>query len=220
MNADNGFHAFLCTFATMRNNTRTELSRLLQERNEHPERSPQIDHQIEKTFSQTCAILVLDMAGFSRLTIRHGIIHFLSMIHRMGMIALPIITTYGGRVFKQEADNIFALFPNVKAAVAAASDILKCFGAVNQGLPDESDLYAGIGIGYGDLLVIGEDDVYGSEMNLACKLGEDLARRGEILLTEAAHEQIAGEGDWEELELSIAGLELITYKLKLAKPFF
>lgn len=195
--------------------TRAELNRLLQERNEYPERSTAIDAQIYATFERDCAILVLDMSGFSRLTIRYGIIHFLAMVHRMTAIATPLVQLHHGRVIKQEADNLFAVFPTVQGAIEGAVDILKGFAAVNTGLPDEQDLYAGIGIGYGKTLLVGENDLYGSEMNLACKLGEDLARRGEVLLTEAAFSQIAAKPEqWERLALSISGLELIAHKLK------
>lgn len=196
-------------------NTRAELTRLLQERNEHPEKAAALDRQIQETFEQTCAVLVLDMSGFSRLTIRYGIIHFLAMVHRMAAIAVPTVEDHQGRVFKQEADNLFAMFPTVSLAVEAAIDILRRFDAVNSILPDEQDLYAGIGIGYGDMLVIGDEDIYGKEMNLASKLGEDLARRGEVLLTEKAFAQISEPADlWEELNLSISGLDLVVYKLK------
>ncbi|MBW4581775.1 MAG: adenylate/guanylate cyclase domain-containing protein [Tildeniella nuda ZEHNDER 1965/U140] len=195
-------------------NTRAELNRLLQERNEYPERSTAIDAQICETFEQDCAILVLDMSGFSRLTIRYGIIHFLAMVHRMTAIATPLVQHHG-RVVKQEADNLFAVFPDVQGAIDSAVDILKGFAAVNTGQPDEQDLYAGIGIGYGKTLLVGENDLYGSEMNLACKLGEDLARRGEVLLTKAAFSQIqATHYQWERLDLSISGLELVAHKLK------
>src|SRR5262249_5399986 len=56
-----------------------ELERLLAARNEHPERLTDIDRQIWTTFGATCAVWVLDMCGFSRLTLRYGITHFLAM---------------------------------------------------------------------------------------------------------------------------------------------
>jgi adenylate cyclase len=175
----------------MTENPRSQLHHLLQERIEHPERESEIDQIIHQTFDQVCAILVLDLSGFSRLTIRHGIIHFLAMVHRMSAIADPIVTHHKGQVIKQEADNLFAVFSEVPMAVDAAVDILKGFAAVNTGLPDEKDLHASIGIGYGTTLLIGNSDLYGSEMNLASKLGEDLARRNEILLTEQAFKQLS-----------------------------
>ncbi|XHX80039.1 MAG: adenylate/guanylate cyclase domain-containing protein [Stenomitos frigidus ULC029] len=196
-------------------NTRAELNRLLQERNEYPERSTAIDTQICEIFEQDCAILILDLSGFSRLTLGYGIIHFLAMVHRMNAISTPLVAHHHGRVVKQEADNLFAVFPTVQGAINSAVDILKGFAAVNTGLPDEQDLYAGIGIGYGKTLVVDETDLYGSEMNLACKLGEDLARRGEVLLTEAAFSQLQPQlQQWERLDLTVSELALIAYKLR------
>jgi class 3 adenylate cyclase len=75
------------------------------------------------------------------------------------------------------------------------------------------DIYLCIGIGCGDVLMLEKEDMYGSEFNLASKLGEDLAERGEILLTSAAFEKLEGDKqDWEKMELSISGLELVAYK--------
>jgi adenylate cyclase len=194
-------------------NTRAELDRLLQTRNEHPEKAAEIDATIHKAFSQTHAILVLDMSGFSRMTVRYGIIHFLAMMHRLRVIALPLVNQHQGQLIKQEADNLFAVFPTANLAVEAAVDLLKTLAAVNTGLPDSLDLFASIGIGYGEVLMVEDSDMYGSEMNLASKLGEDLARSGEILLTEAAFAQVdPASGRWEELEFSVSGLQLMTHK--------
>jgi adenylate cyclase len=194
-------------------NTRAELQRLLQERIEHPESATAIDAQIRTVFEQDCAILVLDLSGFSRLTIRRGIVHFLAMVHRMTIISTPIVQSHGGRVVKQEADNLFVAFEQVEAAIATAIDLFKAFEIVNLGLPDEQDLHACIGIGYGKTLIIGNEDLYGSEMNLACKLGEDLAKRGELLLTAAAFAQIEPDSDrWEAEEFSISGVELTGHR--------
>jgi class 3 adenylate cyclase len=197
----------------MKTNNRANLESLLQERNEHPERMAEIDAKINETFRQNYAILVMDMSGFSRTTVRYGIIHFLAMIHRMHGIVKPIISEYGGTVVKEEADNIFAVFSDVKSAVEAAIDSLKQTAAVNTTLPPEMDIYLCIGIGCGDVLMLEGEDMYGAEFNLASKLGEDLAERGEILLTSAAFEKLEGDKqDWQKMELSVSGLELVAYK--------
>ena len=194
-------------------NTKVEFRRLLQERLDHPERTHEIDRQIHATFDQDCAILVLDLSGFSRLTIRYGIVHFLAMIQRMNTIASPIIQRHQGRVIKQEADNLFAIFAEVNPAVTAAIEIFQAFAIVNATLPTDQDLYAGIGIGYGTTLVIDNQDLFGNEMNLASKMGEDLARQGELLLTEAAYQQLTSHPQaWESLPLAISGLEIQAYK--------
>jgi adenylate cyclase len=197
----------------MKTNNRVYLQNLLQERNERPEKMAEIDAEINAAFRQTHAILVMDMSGFSRTTVRYGIIHFLAMIHRMHAIVYPVIAEYGGTVVKEEADNIFAVFPDVKSAVKAAINSLKHTGAVNTTLPPEMDIYLCIGIGYGEVLMLEGEDMYGSEFNLASKLGEDLAEGGEILLTSAAFEKFEGKKeDWQRVEFAISGLELVAYK--------
>ncbi|MBD0327476.1 MAG: adenylate/guanylate cyclase domain-containing protein [Pyrinomonadaceae bacterium] len=191
------------------------MAELLQERNEYPERAAQIDARIREAFSETHAIMVMDMSGFSRLTIAHGIMHFLAMIHRMQQVVAPAVKEYGGEIIKWEADNVFAIFAEVEKAVEAAFDIMKRFSAANTMLPDEMDMYAKFGIGYGETLIIERQDLYGAEVNLASKLGEDLAQRDEILLTEAAFARVdASARKYVEMRMSISGLELVVHKVR------
>jgi adenylate cyclase len=166
---------------------RESMRRLLSERNQFPDRAAEIDRQLRESFERKAAILVLDMVGFSRLTVEYGITHYLAMIHQMAEAARPAVTGNGGVVIKQEADNLFAIFDDPKRALDSALDIFRAFDAVNSVVPPERDIYGSIGIGYGETLVIDEEDIFGSEVNIACKLGEDLAGKSEILLTPAAH---------------------------------
>jgi adenylate cyclase len=189
-----------------------ELARLLDARNEHPESLAEIDAEIWQRFGRTCAVLVLDMCGFSRLTMRYGITHFLAMIRRLGIIVRPVIDAAGGRVVKAEADNVFATFDDVPPALAAARAIQRQLDTANTFLPEDWDLHAGIGIGYGPMLLIDGHDLFGSEMNLASKLGEDVAGRGEILLSAGAHERVADTTDVIEIMLELSNLTLQAYR--------
>lgn len=166
--------------------SRRTLERLLDHRNEHPEKLAEIDREIQKQFARTRAILVLDMCGFSRLTMKHGITHYLALIRRMQRVALPRIAAARGSLLKTEADNVFATFADVPKAVSAAESIVAELALQNVGLPEDWDVHVGIGIGYGPLLLVGDHDAYGGEMNFASKLGEDLAEAGDVFLTEAA----------------------------------
>lgn len=169
--------------------SRRTLERLLDRRNEHPEELPHIDAQIRARFERTQAILVLDMCGFSRLTMKHGIIHYLSLIRRMQRVVLPLLRSERGSVLKTEADNVFAIFADVPHALRAAQAITEELTLQNRGLPEDWDVHVGIGIGYGPLLMVGDHDAFGHEMNLASKLGEDLAEAGDVFLTEAAYQR-------------------------------
>ena len=189
-----------------------ELSRLLDARNEHPESLAEIDGEIWRRFGRTRAVLVLDMCGFSRLTMRYGITHFLAMIRRLQTIVRPVIAQGGGHVVKTEADNVFATFDDVPEALATARAIQRSLDTANAFLPEDWDLHAAIGIGYGPLLVVGGDDLFGSEMNIASKLGEDVAARGEILLSSGARERIAAEFEATEIPVQLSGLALKVYR--------
>lgn len=191
------------------------LKRLLNDRNEYADRTQEIDEEIRRHFEQKVAIFVLDMCGFTRTTMRYGIIHYLAMIAQMETLATPAIEDNGGRVIKQEADNLFAVFPNVAQAVEGAWDVLRSFRAADAILPDQRDIYGSIGIGYGSTLIIGDEDLFGNEMNLTCKLGEDLAESMEILLTEGACLSLPEEQyRLSPLHFSISGIELNCYRLE------
>jgi len=189
------------------------LENMLKERNETPERLAEIDKKIWDSFGKKCAVWVLDMSGFSRLTMKYGITHFLAMILRLQEIALPIIVAEGGTVVKTEADNVFATFNDVASAVTASRRIQTELANANKYLPQDWDLYVCIGIGYGDILMVGDNDFYGSEVNYASKLGEDIAKSGEIYLTENAYASLNGAVDSEPHEISISGMTIIGYLL-------
>ena len=194
------------------------MRRLLSERNQFPGRHTEIDQQLRDAFQRKVAILVLDMSGFSRLTIRYGIVHYLAMIHQMEEAARPAVTGNGGKVIKQEADNLYATFEDPAHALDAALDIFRAFDAVNTVVPPERDICGSIGIGFGETLVIDEQDIFGSEVNIACKLGEDLACKSEILLTSSAYNALPS-GRYicvpETFEISEMRIECYRYERSL-----
>ncbi|TAJ68549.1 MAG: adenylate/guanylate cyclase domain-containing protein [Phenylobacterium sp.] len=190
-------------------NTREHLQALLSQIIDHPELRVQISDEIEQTFTQRRAVLVLDMSGFSRTTQVHGVVSFLMMIHQMRLLAVPTIEARGGVLVKAEADNLYCLFDTVDEAVGAAREIIRQLSTVNPLLPAGRKLYASIGIGFGDILVLGEEDLFGDEVNLASKLGEDVAQGGMILLTESARAELAAPVNTVEERASISGLTLV-----------
>ncbi len=196
-------------------NSRANLERILGEMIEVPERRAELAGMVEEIFRQDKAVLVLDMSGFSRTTQRHGIVSFLLMIHEMKLIARPCVEAHGGLLVKAEADNLFCLFDTVAAAVRASQDITERLNAANLLLPEDRRLHVSIGIGYGDVLNVADEDLFGNEVNLASKLGEDVAERGEILLTAAARAQLH-EADIpiREETVSISGLDVMYYKIQ------
>jgi adenylate cyclase len=194
-------------------NTRRYLKKLLAERNQFPDRAGTLDAEIHRVFGRKVAILVLDMCGFSNTTAQYGIIHFLAMIDEMEQGAVPAVVDNGGQVIKLDADNLFAIFSEPAQAVEAALDIFRAFDAINAVVPENRDIRGSVGIGFGHLLVIGEEDVFGEEMNYASKLGEDIGAAKDILLTPAACELLPpGRYECAAETFSIAGRNFKAYR--------
>lgn len=164
--------------------------RKLRERNVSAELAQAVDAELWKELGTELAILVGDMSGFTRLSKRRGILHFLAM-HQLGLaLANPIIAEHGGSMVKSEADNIIACFPNPVDAARCAIALQRMFDHHNLTVADpDSQLLHCMGLGFGRVLRLA-DDVFGEEVNVAYKLGEDIARPNEILVSEPAHAAI------------------------------
>lgn len=193
-------------------NTRINLMKMLDELGEHPERISEITRRIEEAFEQERAILILDMTGFTRATQQGSLISFLLGINQMQRLAAPVIEEHGGILVKAEHDNLTCLFDGVGDAIRASREIARRLEAANVILPSDKELYASVGIGHGSILNVDNEAIYGNEVNLASKLGEDIGELGDVLLTPAAYEQISDQDfKCEERKISVSGLELTYY---------
>ena len=174
-----------------------------------------IEEQLWKNYGTERVVFVLDMSGFSLLTRKYGIIHYLSMVRRMQLTAEPIIKTYGGSLLKFEADNCFAVFPDTLSAVHAAIALQLAFDASNLLTTEDFDVHISCGIDYGKILIVGNEDCFGDAVNRACKLGEDVAAAGEILVTQDAIKTVTTELDFKlrEVNISVSGLTIPAYAI-------
>lgn len=180
------------------------------------ERRDAIEEVLWRDFGLERAVLVLDMSGFSALAQRHGIVHYLSMVRRMQLTAEPIVDGYEGTLVKFEADNCYAMFPDVAAAVSAALELNQAFAAANADTPDELDIRIACGIDHGRILVVPGRDFYGVPVNRACKLGEDLAGAGEILLTAEAMARVPdGLFAATALRFDVSGIRVEAFRLRI-----
>ncbi len=183
------------------------LWRLIAERCKHGADTAAIDARIWDLFGAEWSIMFTDLSGFSRQVARFGITHFLQVIYEQEQLLLPIVEVHDGILVKIEADSFLILFKQPARALACALAMQRQCAGVNARRPAEEQIVLCVGIGYGKVLKIGDDDVYGHEVNLASKLGEDLATGGEILLTPAAHAAVAAQPGigWDEVRQAYVG---------------
>lgn len=186
-----------------------------------PERRPAIEQLILDAFQRRKAVLALDMSGFTLTVRRDGILAYLRQIRRMQQITTPIVLAYQGAVVKNEADNLLAVFDDAQQAVLAALHMLQ--SAASDADRTTPAIAFSIGIDHGEVLLIDHVDCFGDAVNLAYKLGEDIARPGEVLLTQAMRDQLGDRAETAGLQLremtvSVSGLAVVAYAVTPAVP--
>jgi len=174
-----------------------------------------MEKDIWDKYGVTKTVFCLDMSGFSLLVQRHGIIHYLGMIRRMQLITKPIVEQYQGEVVKFEADNLFAVFDDPSLAVQAATSINIALNAMNTITVDTRDIFVSIGLSSGQILHFPGKDMFGDAVNIASKMGEDIAQRSEILVTKEVRESAKDNRalKFEEVSLNISGISLKVFKV-------
>jgi class 3 adenylate cyclase len=144
-------------------------------------------------YSWRRAILSLDMTDFTSTSMRGGELDSLLRIFDAQKVCVPALKEFDAELIRCFADDIVALFDDAAAALDAAFEIHRRIRLFNESpLARNNATQCCIGIGYGDVLAIGP--------NLsvqASKLGEDIARANEVLLTENAYKAIAGHDNVE-----------------------
>ena len=172
----------------------------------HDERQA-VEAEIWRRFGVERALLSLDMSQFSLTVRRSGILPYLALIRRMQALTAPIVARHRGDVVKYVADNLLAVFDEPADAARAGVEI-------NAAIASGSERFSvAIGIDYGRFILIPGLECYGDAVNVACKLGDDVADAGEVLMTQAARARLDATFGFalREQKVSVSGLELATF---------
>jgi len=165
--------------------------RFFEQVRERPARGERFDAEIAGRLERELTILAADSSGFSKKTFEHGIVRFLANLARAYEGVVPIIEKHGGVVTTRNADNLLAVYRDTVGAVRAAIEVHAWLRRRNARLaaPDRFELC--IGIHHGPVLRL-RDDVYGAAVNVCAKIGEDVAKAGETLVTDEVVGRAAG----------------------------
>ena len=172
------------------NNSQKELQRLVFARTKPGADKEKIDAQIWDKFGEEWCVMFTDLSGFSRGTEKFGIIHFLQVILESQRIMFPLIEDHNGIVIKTEGDSLLVIFNRPDEALVFCKKVHEVLHKYNETMSDEEKILLCIGLGYGKILNLGYDDVFGAEVNAASKLGEDTAVAWEVLVTDSFVEAV------------------------------
>jgi len=137
-------------------------------------------------------IVFTDTADFTLRTARDGILHFLMVFDTATSLCEKVVKRTDGETVKVEGDSLLLRYDDANAAVRSVLALDDAIQAYNRGRPENEQVHFSYGIGFGDVLDT-DDDMFGLEVNLASKLGEDLAEPGEALITASAAAALAPE---------------------------
>jgi adenylate cyclase len=144
-------------------------------------------------------IMAIDVVGYSRLMSEDeaGTLGALKDVRRA--IVEPLVTQFGGRVFKLMGDGALVEFPSVVKAVQCAVALQNAISTRPGDWPDGRRIELRIGVNLGDVISLGSD-LYGSGVNLAARL-QALAEPGGICISGAVHEHVGGNLTWSWRDL-------------------
>jgi len=180
---------------------------LIEERTRPDADTARIDKRIWDLFGEDWAVVFTDLAGFSRHVAEFGIIHFLQIIHEQKKLLYPIVERHDGVLVKTEADSLLLLFKRADVALACAIEMQHACRELSARRAAPERILLCVGIGFGRILRIGERDVFGAEVNAASKLGEDIARADEILVTGAVRDGVGDGARFEGVTVDVPGAE-------------
>ncbi len=167
------------------------LEKLISARLEPDADKAALDRRIWDLFGETWAVMFTDLSGFSRNVAEFGIIHFLQTIHESQRLLVPVLDSHDGILLKTEGDSFLVIFRSPGRAVDCALRMQEVCAEYNAARSAAERVLLCVGVGYGRVLRISDHDVFGSEVNAASKLGEDMAKDGEILVTESVKNALA-----------------------------
>jgi TolB-like protein/class 3 adenylate cyclase/Flp pilus assembly protein TadD len=137
------------------------------------------------------AILVADVAGYSRLMDVDEVGTLRELEAHQRQVVEPLIAAHRGRIVKTTGDGLLAEFQSVVAAVACATAVQRAMAARNADVAADRRLEFRIGVNLGDIIVEGSD-IFGDGVNVAARL-EPLAEPGGLAISGTVHDQIRGK---------------------------
>jgi TolB-like protein/class 3 adenylate cyclase/Tfp pilus assembly protein PilF len=135
------------------------------------------------------AILVADVAGYSRLAgaDEDRILARLRAV-RSDLID-PTITVHRGRVVKRTGDGLLVEFRSVVDAMRCAIEVQSDMVERNAGVAPDKRIEFRVGIHLGDVVEESDGDLTGDGVNIAARL-EEICKPGGVYVSGAAYEQV------------------------------
>jgi adenylate cyclase len=159
------------------------------------------------------AILAADVAGYSRLMSADEAGTLDALKSCLSDSVVPLMTGFGGRIFKTTGDGILVEFASAVEAVDCAVKMQRQLAKRNQDRPPGRRIEFRIAINLGDVIVDG-GDVFGDGVNIAARL-QPFAEPGGICVTHALYEQVVNKVEVPFAEMGLRKLKNIATPVRV-----
>src|SRR3981189_3752883 len=164
------------------------------------------DVQLSRVGRRLSAIVVADVAGYSRLMSLDEV-GTAGILREHRAVSDALVAKHGGRIVKTTGDGLLIEFPSVVDAVECAVALQAVMAERNAGVPQDRRMLFRIGINLGDILVEG-DDILGDGVNIAARL-EGMAEPGGICISASTYDHVRGKVAVEFADLGEQSLKNI-----------
>ncbi len=154
------------------------------------------------------ALLVADVAGYSRLMEQDEIGTIETLKGRRKTVLEPAVRAHDRRIVKFMGDGVLVEFASAISAVRCAIALQAGMAAANVDTPANRRIELRIGINLGDIIGDG-GDVYGEGVNIGARL-EALATTGGIVISGKIHEEVSGKVHFAAEDLGHVALKNIS----------
>jgi len=164
------------------------------------------------TTRRLAAIMVADIAGYSRLMHADEEATHARLTRLMTGVIKPAVAGHGGRIVKRTGDGFLAEFGSAVEAVASALQFQSNIAAE----PGAEPVRFRVGVHLGDVIVE-PHDIFGDGVNIAARL-ESLADPGGILVSGVVHETVRGRVGCGFEDLGEQALKNIARPVRAYRP--
>mmetsp|Transcript_34695 Transcript_34695/g.91628 ORF Transcript_34695/g.91628 Transcript_34695/m.91628 type:complete len:435 (+) Transcript_34695:103-1407(+) len=165
----------------------------------------------EDPCSESRAVFVSDMSGFTSLTKKCGILHYLRLVLNVRSIFKALMQDYGGQIVKYDGDNIIATFPTCHDALKCTEKAWDKVVEYNSSREKDFQIRMGCALSYGDVLLQGAE-IMGDAFELAFHLAEEVSEVTEVLVTQRFKERILAD-DHLSAKFRVSDERLAEHKL-------
>ena len=167
------------------------------------------DEALNARFIKQKAVLVIEMFEQAEVAAEHGVLPFIDMVLSMKNKCAMAVKHHGGKCVRSIETKIIG---QIMALFDSPLDCLRAAIEARYRCREESFELA-IGVGFTEILDLDACNAFGDAVNMAFKLGEDVAKGGEILITENVRNAVGKTKDFpfkmnDERDVSLSGISI------------